>query len=171
MGIFYERQGKYPESIAAYKHALVLTPDNAQVYGNLGAVYLDAGDPKARGDAEKGLRKSIELSPSYAAYANLGNLYLTEKRYAESADMTEKALQLNDRDYMVWNNLVYCYEWLKEKQKADAARSRMQDLLEEAIKASPNDALAQASLAEVFAQEGNAFRGRVALANCARIGA
>ena len=154
LGIFYEAQGKYAESIAAYKRALALTPDNAQVYGNLGAVYLDAGDPKSRGEAEKALRKSIELSPSYAAYANLGNLYLTEKRYAESADMTEKALKLNDRDYMVWNNLVYCYEWLNDKQKADAARGRMQDLLQEAIKATPNDALAQASLAGVYAHDG-----------------
>jgi serine/threonine-protein kinase len=154
LGNFYERQGKYPESIAAYRHALALTPDNAQVYGNLGAVYLDAGDPKMRGDAEKALRKSIELSPSYAAYANLGNLYLTEKRYAESADMTEKALQLNDRDYMVWNNLVYSYEWLNQKNKADEARRRMQGLLEEGIKTRPNDALAQASLAELYAHEG-----------------
>ncbi len=154
LGIFYEAQGKYSDSIAAYQHALALTPDNAQVYGNLGAVYLDAGDAKSRGEAEKALRKSIELSPSYAAYANLGNLYLTEKRYAESADMTEKALKLNDRDYMVWNNLIYSYEWLKEKEKAGAARQRMQGLLEEAIKATPNDALAQASLAELYAHEG-----------------
>ena len=154
LGIFYEKQGKYAESIAAYKRAIELTPDNAQVYGNLGAVYLDAGDPKMRDEAEKALRKSIQLSPSYAAYANLGNLYLTEKRYAESAEVTEKALQLNDRDYMVWNNLVYCYGWLKEKDKADAARGRMQGLLEEAVKATPNDALAQATLAEVYAHEG-----------------
>jgi Tfp pilus assembly protein PilF len=55
---------------------------------------------------------------------------------------------------MVWNNLVYCYEWLNQKQKADEARRRMQDLLEEAMKTTPNDALAQASLAELYAHQG-----------------
>ena len=55
---------------------------------------------------------------------------------------------------MVWNNLVLAYEWLKEKDKAEAARRRMRSLLEEAVKVSPNDATAQATLAAVYAHYG-----------------
>ena len=135
-----------------------LTPDNAQVYLNMGAAYLDEGDPKAQKDAEQALKKSIQLNPSYGAYANLANLYLTQQRYAESAELTESALKLNDKDYMVWNNLLLAYEWLQEKDKAETARRRMRELLEQAVKVSPNDATAQATLAAVYAHYGFADR-------------
>ena len=78
LGLFYDRQNKYQESITALRKAAELTPDNAQVYLNLGAVYIDTGDAKMAADAEQALKKSIELAPSYPAYANLGQLYYTE---------------------------------------------------------------------------------------------
>jgi eukaryotic-like serine/threonine-protein kinase len=153
LGNFYERQARYAEAIAQYRRAIELTPDNAQVYLNLGAAYIDAGDPKLFADAEQVLKKSIELSPSYPAYANLGNLYANEKHYPEAAAMTEKALQLNDKNYMVWNNLVIAYEWLKEEDKAEAARKRMRELLEQTVKIQPQDALAQSHLALLYAHQ------------------
>ena len=171
LGNFYDRQGKFQFAIQQYQHALQLTPDNAQVYGNLGAVELDSGDPKLRTDAEAALRKSIDLSPSYAAYANLGNLYLTEKRYAESAALTEKALQLNDKDYMVWNNLMLAYEWLNQKDKAEAARKRMQVLLEQTVRSTPSDAVAQASLAALYAHYGRHSEADVHLQTALALGA
>ena len=153
LGLFYDRQNRYPESIAALQKAIELTPDNAQVYLNLGAVYTDTGDAKLVPSAEQALRKSIELTPSYPAYANLGQLYYLEKRYAESASMTEKALQLNDNNYLVWNNLVAAYEWLKENDKAATARARAIELAEKSAKLNPQDALAQAKLASLYARQ------------------
>jgi serine/threonine protein kinase/tetratricopeptide (TPR) repeat protein len=154
LGNFYVRQSKFQEAVQQYRRALDLTPDNAQVYLNLGASYLDSGDPKLQADAERALKKSIALSPSYPAYANLGNLYLTGQRYADSASVTENALKLNDHDYMVWNNLVLAYEWLKDKDKAEAARQRMLALLEQTVKLKPQDASAQATLAVLYAHYG-----------------
>jgi eukaryotic-like serine/threonine-protein kinase len=153
LGNFYDRQGKYPEAIAQYRRAIELTPDNAQAYLNLGAAYIDTGDPKLFADAERALKKSIELSPSYPAYANLGNLYAVEKHYPEAAAMTEKALKLNDKNDLVWNNLVVAYEWLKEEDKASAARERMRELLEQAVKIKPQDALVQSRLASLYAHQ------------------
>jgi eukaryotic-like serine/threonine-protein kinase len=151
LGFFYDRQGRYPEAIAQLQQAVSLTPDNAQIYANLGAVYSDADNPKLFPDAEKALKKSLELSPSYAAYANLGNLYYIEKRYAESAAMTEQALQLNSNDYLVWNNLIVAYEWLNETKKANLARVQMLEVLQRYIKVQPQDALAQSLLAILYA--------------------
>lgn len=153
LGLFYDRQNRYPESIAALQKAIELTPDNAQVYLNLGAVYTDTGDPRLRSNAEQALKKSIDLTPSYPAYANLGQLYYVERRYAESASMTEKALQLNDNNYLVWNNLVNAYEWLKQKDKAAAARARAAELAEKAAKLNPQDALAEGKLASLYARQ------------------
>ena len=154
LGNFYDRQGKFEQAFQQYRHALQLTPDNAQVYGNLGASYLNSGDHKLQGEAEQALKKSIELSPSYPAYANLGNLYIIEQRYAESAAETEKALKLNDHDYAVWSNLVLAYEWLNEKEKAEAARQREVTLLEQEVKMKPQDAETQAALAALNAHYG-----------------
>ena len=57
-------------------------------------------------EAEQMYQKSIALAPSYAAYANLGYLYLQEQKYPDAASAEEKALQTNDRDYLVWGNLA-----------------------------------------------------------------
>jgi serine/threonine protein kinase/tetratricopeptide (TPR) repeat protein len=153
LGLFYDRQNKYQESIASLRQAIELTPDNAQVYLNLGAVYIDTGDANLAGDAEQALRKSIALAPSYPAYANLGQLFYTQKRYRESADMTEKALQLNDQNYLVWNNLVNAYVQLQEKDKAAAARERVIQLAEQSAQLNPQDALVQGKLAYLYARQ------------------
>ncbi len=153
LGLFYDRQNKYKESIAALRKAAELTPDNSQVYLNLGAVYIDIGDPKLAGDTEQALKKSIELAPSYPAYANLGQLYYMERRYQDSAAMTEKALQLNDQNYLVWNNLLNAYVQLKENDKAAATRERVIQLAERAAHLNPQDALVQAKLAYLYARQ------------------
>ena len=152
LGNFYDRQGKYPEAMEQYKKALALTPDNAQVYVNIGATHLDWGRPEDQASAEKAFQQSIKLNPSYAAYANLGNLYLTQQRYAEAAAMTERALALNDQDYQVWNNLVLAYGWLKQADKAAAAREKLRALLEETAKVKPQDGAVQAMLAVLYAE-------------------
>jgi tetratricopeptide (TPR) repeat protein len=79
---------------------------------------------------------------------------MNQKRYAESAAMSEKALQLNDKNYLVWGNLMNAYQALNQKDKADAARDRAIALLEDAVKLKPQDALTQASLALFYAQKG-----------------
>ncbi len=151
LGGFFDRQSRYPQSIAQYQHALDLTPDNAQVLLNLGGVYVDSGDPKLLPKAEVALQRSLTLNPSYGAYANLGDLYYLERRYPEAVTALEKALSLNDEDYLVWNMLLDSYEWLKQPQKAEDARRREILLLEQAVQLKPQDASAHALLADQYA--------------------
>ncbi len=153
-GAFLDEHERYDEAVAQYRHAIALTPDNAALYLNLGAAYSDMGD-KHYADAEEMLRKSIGLEPSYAAYANLGYLYLQQQRYAEAAAATEKALQINDKDYVVWGNLLSAYEGLKDKEKASQALDREVALLEQAVGNSSRDALAQARLAMLYGKKKN----------------
>jgi serine/threonine-protein kinase len=154
LGAFYKRQGRYAEAIAQFARASELTPDNAFVYINLAAAYLDRGDSRDLPQAEAALKKSIELSPSYAAYNNLAFLYMNEKRYAESIVMSQKALQLNDKDYLVWANLMSAYQALNQKDNFEAAREHVIGLLEQTVKIKPQDALTQVSLAALYAQKG-----------------
>ncbi len=153
LGLFYDDHGKYDDAVAQLQHAIQLTPDNAQAYSNLGAAYLDSGDPKKVPQAEAALKKSIELSPSYPAYANLGFLYHSKRAYAEAAAASEKALALNDKNFLVWANLAAAYENLGELDKATTALKHEQPLLEEAVRQSPREAGPQARLGLLYAQQ------------------
>jgi eukaryotic-like serine/threonine-protein kinase len=153
LGIFYTHQRRYQDAAAQFHRVIELTPDNAQAYFNLAAVYLDAGDPKLFPQVEQALEKSIQIAPSYAAYANLGLLYYNERRFSDSAAMTEKALALNDGNYRVWSNLVASYKWLKDDSKAAAARQRELPLVLSELKRQPQDAVAQSELAGLYAQQ------------------
>jgi eukaryotic-like serine/threonine-protein kinase len=151
LGLFYDRQEKYDDAIAQLRRATELTPDNAQAYLNLGAVYLDTGDAKRFPEAEAALNRSIQINPTYAAYANIGHLLFLQARYAEDALATEKALQLNDKDYQVWKNLAEAYRWMKQSGKAAAANERELQLLEQTVRIKFQDPAVFSELATVYA--------------------
>ena len=153
LGLFYDDHGRYDDAIAQLQHAIQLTPDNAQAYSNLGAAYLDTGDSSKFPQAEAALKKSIELSPSYPAYANLGFLYHARHDFANSAAASEKALALNDKNFMVWANLAAAYESRGDLSKATAAEDREQPLLEQAVQQSPRDGASQARLGLLYAHK------------------
>jgi len=154
LGLFYNRQRRFNESIAQLQLAQQLTPDNAEVYYNIAGVYLAAGTPQDLAKAEDALKKSIELEPTYPALANLGFLYLQQKRYAESAEMTRRVLQINDKNFMVWENLDWAYRWIGKNDQAAAAREKALALLEQAVRSSPRDGQLQAHLALQYSLKG-----------------
>src|SRR5262252_6865613 len=158
LALFFDRQNRLEEGIQQLKHAIELTPDNSQLYLNLGAFYLDSGDEKLRPQAEAALKKSISLTPSYPAYANLGSLYCDQKRYSDCADMTAQALAINDNNYLVWGNMVTAYLWLGNQglgnpEKLQKAIHRTIELLEAQVKGTPKDNLSHAVLASLYARE------------------
>jgi serine/threonine-protein kinase len=152
LGSFLDAHQRYDEAIAQYRHAIALTPDNAALYSNLAGVYSDMGDQHYH-EAEENYRKSIALDPSYAAYSNLGYLYIQEQKYAEAAASVEKALQMNDKDYIVWGNLAIAYEGLKDQEKAGRARDQEIALLEQTVQNTPRDAVAQSNLGLLYAKK------------------
>jgi serine/threonine-protein kinase len=154
LALFYDRQGKYQEGIGQLQHAIELTPDNAQLYLNLGALYLDTGDPKVQTLAESALRESIKVAPSYPAYANLALMYCDQKRFADCVDSTNQALALNASNYLVWGNLILAYDWLGEMDKTSAALAKAIPILEATVRAKPREALAQSTLAEWYSRTG-----------------
>src|ERR1700677_3466662 len=150
-GFLYDHR-RYDEAVVQYRHAIELTPDNSALYLNLGAVYSEMGE-KHYAEAEQMLLKSIALEPSYPAYTNLGYVYIQQQKFAEAADAEEKALQLNDKDYLVWGNLAIAYEGLKNKEKASEAWDREITLLEQAVLDTPRDAQAQSNLGLLYAKK------------------
>lgn len=155
LGNYYDERGKHRDAIVQYQHGLERTPDNSVLLANLGGAYLVSDDPMMLGRAEQALRRSIAVSPNYVAYANLGNLYEMQHRFLDSAIATEQALQIDDQDYDVWNNLAEVYEVLGNHEKANECRRKTVELAERTVKMNPQDANAQALLGALFAHTGS----------------
>jgi len=154
LGGFYYRQHRLEDAIAQLQQAVKLTPDNTQAYNNLAGFYLVSARPQDLASAEQALKKSIAISPSYPAFGNLGLLYMQEQRYAESAEMTRKAVELNDRDFLAWENLDWAYQWIGQDAKAHVARNKAFELLQQAAQSRPRDAQVQSHLAFQFGTRG-----------------
>ena len=149
---FYDRQGKMADAITQYQRVIALTPDNPAAYSNLGAEYAGIGDAPSNEKAETAFKKSLELSPTYAAYANLGNLYMGESRYKDAAEATQKALELNGSDYRVWVNLLLDQRLLHDISSAEKTKKKVLSLLADYLARYPQDGTAQSWLA-VFRSE------------------
>jgi serine/threonine protein kinase/tetratricopeptide (TPR) repeat protein len=153
LGNFYDRQNRPQEAIAEYRRVIELTPDNAEAYSNLGAEYMGINDSQSHAAAEAALRKSIQLAPNYAAYANLGSLHMIEKRYADSVIATRQALALNDKDWRVWSSLMVAYQWLRDDENYRMARAKTLALLEEYAAISHQEAAVQSALSTLYAED------------------
>ena len=150
---FYLRQKRLQDSVAQYHRVIELTPDNSEAYSDLGVVHMQQKDSRSYAAAEAAFQKSIQLAPNYQAYANLGFLYIDQKRYVEAADATRKALELNDKDWRVWANLQLAYAWMKDGEKMRAARAKVLRLLEQYASLNSQDASVQSMLSTYYAED------------------
>jgi len=159
LGAFYYRQARYAEAEAAFRKVIELVPDNPRGYASLGAVLHEAGgrDP----EAIAALERSMALTPTYRAAANLGLIEFSQGRYAEAARAYEKALELESGDYRVWRGLGLSYFWAKgQKAKAPEALARAVALGEKQLQVNPKDAALLVDLGDCHALLGHAARAR-----------
>jgi eukaryotic-like serine/threonine-protein kinase len=150
---FYDREKRFPEAIDAYKRAIDLTPDNSVAYNDLAVVYMEMPDAASRANAETALRKSLELAPTHLAYANLGWLYLQERRYADSAAAIESALGIDDEDWRLWANLLVAYTWLNDENKIATTRTKAISVLERYALLDSKEAVVQSTLGSFYAED------------------
>lgn len=151
LGVFYKRQKRYGEAVQQFQRAMELTPDNVAPYLNSGSALIEAGKLD---EAAVALEKAAKIAPGYGIYANLGQIYYRQQKYAEAAAATEQALKINDKDYRVWINVASAYAWLGRTADVDAALKRALPLVEAEAKLRPQDAGVQAQLSELYAHEG-----------------
>lgn len=149
LGAFYYDQRRFPEAAEQFRRLIELLPDHAPAYTSLGTTLLALGRTS---EAEAEFKKSLSIAPDYAAASNLGVIYYTQKRYAEAAALTEKALHINDKDYRLWNNLAIAYEWLDQPEKAREAFHEELTRLEQLAPFRRDDADVQANLGVMYSQ-------------------
>jgi Flp pilus assembly protein TadD len=109
--LFLSRQGRSKEAEQEYRRVIELAPDNPSVYSNLGSLFVSMNRPD---EARTMFEKSISITPSYFALANLATVLDNAGRSADAARKYEEALKLNDKDYRVWAFLASEYEDLHD---------------------------------------------------------
>ncbi len=91
LGIAYFQKGNKEQALINWLKGLTADPDNADLQGNLAALYMD------NGDVDHAISELLKLGVKYPKEAttwnNLGIAYLRKKDYAKAEEFFVKALQ------------------------------------------------------------------------------
>ncbi len=154
---FFERYD--PERAIPYFQMVVdLLPENSVGYSALGSALFYAGD---REGARRNLERAVAIGSIYEAFANLATLEFYEQNYGDSAALYEKALEILDTDYVVWNSLGEALRFSGgDPEQARAAYRRAADLASRLLEGSPEDLSLLIDLASFNALFGEEEEGR-----------
>ena len=137
LGSLYVTQGRYSEAAEQYSQVTRLVPDHHFGYNNLGGVYLLEG---RYAEAIPVLEHSATLRPTEEAFSNLGTAYFYLRKFSEAAAAYEKAIALNERDWIIWGNLGDARYWdLKNRARAEEAYRKALMLGEQQFQLNPRN--------------------------------
>jgi tetratricopeptide (TPR) repeat protein len=125
-GVLYSLE-RYPEALNDLDRAQAIFADNANVHF-LRALVL--GQIGRAAEAEKEFRTSLSLEPSDETWFAFGLFYMTQKRYAEAADVFRQSAEASSRPHEMWMMLGQAYLQMRQPQPALAA-------LDKAVESSP----------------------------------
>ena len=148
MGFVYQENKSDPDAaISAYQTAYVLTPEDIDIYVNLGSAFYDKED---YANALAVYRQALELQPHNAKiHCNLGFLYWGKADIEEAIKSYELAIKYNDKYDIAYNNLGVIY-------LDDLGRvNKSIDLFKMAIESNPSYALAHFNLARAISIVGD----------------
>jgi Tfp pilus assembly protein PilF len=140
-----QRAGDYVRARDLYLRVIALTPNNAEAYNNLGAVYRALGDLVA---AEASYRRAVTADPRYAgAWSNLGAVLGLLGRRQEAIQALQRAVQLEPANLGAKVNLAIQY-------RQSGLLKEACDLLQETLRINPSMAQAHYALAQVLEAQG-----------------
>ncbi len=137
--------GNVQQAVVSFREAAKLRPDDANLWGTLGALYMDAGN---NADAEQALVRSIAIAPAAATLTNLGTLRYQSGDYAEAVDLQRQAIALDPQEFATWGNLGDALRADPQASATDVHKAYEQAAVraEAYLKVQPNDARAVALL-------------------------
>lgn len=97
-GVLYSVE-RYPEALTYLDRAQQSYPDNANVHLLRALVFEQLGQA-AHAEAE--FRTSLELDPSDETFFDLGLFYMTQKRYADAAEIFRESAESSARPHEMW---------------------------------------------------------------------
>jgi tetratricopeptide (TPR) repeat protein len=97
-GVLYSLE-RYSEALADLDRAQLLFNDNANLHLLRALVFQELG---RRAEAESEFRTSLRLEPTDEAWFDFGLFYMTQKRYAEAAEIFRKSAESSARPHEMW---------------------------------------------------------------------
>lgn len=111
------KEGKYEEAEVAYRRAMEANPNMFDPVYNLANTEYKRNNIEAANKYYSSILGSTEDKDKKAsAYHNLGNTFLSEKKYKESIDAYKSALKLRPNDIETKTNLAYAQKKLEDEQ-------------------------------------------------------
>lgn len=140
MGFVYQENKSDPDAaISAYQTAYVLTPEDMDIYVNLGSAFYDKED---YANSLAIYRQALELEPhNPKIHCNLGFLYWGKGDTEEAIKSYELAIKYNENYDIAYNNLGVIY--LDDLGRVNKAI----ELFKKAVECNPSYALAHFNLA------------------------
>ncbi len=145
--VFQEAKQDLDAAITSYQSAYLLTPEDIDIYINLGSAFYDKEDYE---NALAIYRNALDLNPQNAKiHCNLGFLYWGKGDTDEAIREYELAIQFDNNYDIAYNNLGVIYlDDLGRVQKAI-------ELFKKSVECNPNYALAHFNLARSIAITGD----------------
>ena len=145
--IFQEAKQDHDAAIASYQNAYLLTPEDMDIYINLGSAFYDKEDYD---NALTVYRNALDLDPHSAKiHCNLGFLYWGKGDLEEAMREYKHAITYDDTYAIAYNNLGVIY-------LDDLGRVREAvEMFKKAVENNPNYALAHFNLARSISITGD----------------
>lgn len=145
--VFQEAKQDLDAAITSYQSAYLLTPEDIDIYINLGSAFYDKEDYE---NALAIYRNALDLDPQNAKiHCNLGFLYWGKGDTDEAIREYELAIQFDKNYDIAYNNLGVIYlDDLGRVQKA-------MEMFKKSVECNPNYALAHFNLARSIAITGD----------------
>lgn len=119
LGNLLKNSGRQEEAEVAYRRALVLKADHADVHNNLGILLRETGRLH---DAEAAFRRAVAITPAYAdAQYNLGSVFYFSQRFEQAKEACGLALAADLRHanaHMLMGDLLFEERRLPEAESA-----------------------------------------------------
>src|SRR5574344_585644 len=145
--VFQEAKQDLDAAITSYQSAYLLTPEDIDIYVNLGSAFYDKEDYE---NALAIYRNALDLDPKNAKiHCNLGLLYWVKGETDEAIREYEYAIQFDNNYSIAYNNLGVIY--LDDLGRVQLAT----DMFKKAVECNPNYALAHFNLARSIAITGD----------------
>ena len=146
LALIFQATNRVEESIAYYKKAITISPNEPDPFNNLGSLY------KQLGDFDQALiliRQSLALKPDNAnALINLGSIYRNLGQLDQALSSTLKSLELAPENSIAYMNLGGIYQDLGKLDQALSFTLKSLEL-------SPENSTAYMNLGSIYKDLGN----------------
>jgi tetratricopeptide (TPR) repeat protein len=147
------------QSEQLFDRALALAPGDAFSHNMLGAVFHERG---LYTEARIHFERAFQLRPDYYTCSNVGLMLYFEKRYKDSADYYEYALEYAaDDNAEAWGNWASSLYWVDgEKERAIGLFQKAIEILEAQLQENPDNSDTISKLIEYYAMAGDERNAR-----------